>query len=370
VVAGEGIRQARATVTVDLGAVAANCRTLTDTVQPAELWAVVKADGYGHGAAAVGRAAFDAGAARLCVATLEEAAALQAELPDVPVLVMSPLAPGEETDVAGVEVAVSSVEGLERLLAAGRPVGVHVKYDSGMGRWGMSADDALRAGEQLAAAGGPLRLAGLMSHLASADSDNDFTSRQLDRFVALSDSFPPCPRHVANSAAALWRPDARYDAVRCGVGVYGLHPAGGDPAEHGIVPAMRFESYVAQVKRLGAGESAGYGRRFVADRPTWIGLAPAGYADGVPRLLSGRADVLVRGRRRRIAATVSMDQLTFVIGEECDVEPGDRVILLGEDGDEAVRAEEWARLAETINYEVVTDIAPRRRRVEHVVVGP
>jgi alanine racemase len=370
VVAGEGIRQARATVTVDLGAVAANCRTLTDTVQPAELWAVVKADGYGHGAAAVGRAALDAGAARLCVATLEEAAALRAEVPDAPVLVMSPLAPGEETEVAGVEVAVSSVEGLERLLAAVRPVGVHVKYDSGMGRWGMSADDALRAGEQLAAADGPLRLAGLMSHLASADSDNDFTSRQLDRFVALSDRFPPCPRHVANSAAAMWRPDARYDAVRCGVGVYGLHPAGGDPAEQGIVPAMRFESYVAQVKRLGAGESAGYGRRFVADRPIWIGLAPAGYADGVPRLLSGRADVLVRGRRRRIAATVSMDQLTFVIGEECDVEPGDRVILIGEDGDEAVRAEEWARLAETINYEVVTDIAPRRRRVEHVVVGP
>jgi alanine racemase len=370
VVAGN-VRQARATVTVDLAAVAANCRTLRSTVEPAELWAVVKADGYGHGAAVVGRAALDAGATRLCVASLEEAVALRREVEGAPVLVMGPLAPGEEADVAGLDVAVSSVEAFARLRRGARSdVGVHVKVDSGMGRWGMSADEALRIGEALAGGDGPLRLAGLMSHLATADTDNEFTSRQLDRFAAVSDRFPACPRHVANSAAAMWRPDARYDAVRCGVGVYGLHPAGGDPADQGIAPALRFESYVAQVKLLEPGQSAGYGRRFVAAQPTWIGLAPAGYADGVPRLLSGRADVIVRGRRRRIAATISMDQLTFVIGEECDVEPGDRVVMLGADGDEAVRAEEWARLSETINYEVVTDIAPRRRRVEHVVIGP
>jgi alanine racemase len=370
VVAREGARQARATVTVDLGAVAANCRTLIHTVAPAELWAVVKADGYGHGAAAVGGAALAAGATRLCVATLEEAQALRRELPEAPILIMSPLAPGEEGDLEDMEVAVSSVEGYARLRAAARePIGVHVKYDSGMGRWGMDAAHVVAIGEELAAGDGPLRLAGLMSHLATADCDDEFTSRQLDRFVALSDRFPPCPRHVANSAAAMWRPDARYDAVRCGVGIYGLHPAGGDPAEQSLAPAMRFESYVAQVKLRQPGESAGYGRRFVADRPTWIGLAPAGYADGVPRLMSGRAEVLVGGRRRLVAPTISMDQLIFVIGEECDVEPGDRVVLLGSDGDDAIRAEEWARWAETINYEIVTDIAPRRRRVEHVVVG-
>jgi alanine racemase len=268
-------------------------------------------------------------------------------------------------------VAVSSVEGFARLRAAGRDsVGVHVKYDSGMGRWGMAADDALRIGEDLAGGSGPLRLAGLMSHLASADSDNEFTSRQLDRFRALSDRFPACLRHVANSAAAMWRPDARYDAVRCGVGVYGLHPAGGDPAELGLLPVMRFESYVAQIKLLEPGESAGYGRRFVAEQPTWIGLAPAGYADGVPRLMSGRAEVLVAGRRRLVAATISMDQLIFVVGDRCDVDPGDLVVLLGADGDDAIRAEDWAEWSETINYEIVTDIAPRRGRVEHVVVGP
>jgi alanine racemase len=356
---------------VDLGAVERNCRRLRELLTgDAALCAVVKADGYGHGATAVGGAALDAGAARLCVATLVEAVALRRELPEAPVLVMSPLGPGEEAEVAGLDVAVSSVEGFARLRAGVRePAGVHVKYDSGMGRWGMTADEALRVGEELAGSDGRLRLAGLMSHLACAECDDDFTARQLERFEALSQRFPPCPRHVANTAAALRRPDARYDAVRSGVGVYGLHPAGGDPAEYGLRPVLGFQSYVAQVKRIDPGESSGYGRRFVADRPTWVGLAPAGYADGVPRLLSGRMEVLVRGRRRPVAATISMDQLTFVIGEECDVEPGDRVVLIGRDGDECVRAEEWARLSETINYEVVSDIAPRRRRVEHVVVG-
>ena len=367
-VAGPAVRTARATVTLDLGAVTANCRHVLGMVAPTELWAVVKADGYGHGAAPVGSAALAAGATRLCVATWEEARALRLELPDAPVLVMSPLVPGEEDEVEGVAVAVSSVEGFSRLRAAARsPLEVHVKVDSGMGRWGMEPGDALRIGEALADGEGALRLGGLMSHLATADSDAAFTTLQLERFRAVSERFPPCVRHAGNSAAALAHPEARFDAVRCGVAVYGLSPFGGDPADDGLLPALRFESYVAQVKLLQAGESTGYGRRFVAERPTWIGLAPAGYADGVPRLLSGRADVLVRGRRRKVAATVSMDQLTFVIGDEPDVEPGDPVVLIGSDGGESIRVEEWARLSETINYEIVTDIAPRRRRVEHVV---
>ena len=367
-VAGPIVRTARATVTVDLAAVAANCRHVLDVVAPTELWAVVKADGYGHGAAPVGGAALAAGATRRCVAPWEEARALRRELPDAPVLVMSPLVPGEEDEVEGVAVAVSSVEGFARLRAAARaPLDVHVKVDTGMGRWGMAADDALRIGEALADTDGVLHLGGLMSHLATADSDAAFTGRQLERFREVSDRFPPCVRHVGNSAAALGHPDARYDAVRCGVGVYGLSPFGGDPADDGLRPALRFESYLAQVKLLQPGESTGYGRRFIAERPTWIGLAPAGYADGVPRLLSGRADVLVRGRRRPVGATVSMDQLTFMIGETLDVELGDPVVLIGSDGAEAIRVEEWARLSETINYEIVTDIAPRRRRVEHVV---
>ena len=364
-----GTDRARATVTVDLSAVSANIGRLMEAAAPAEMWAVVKADGYGHGAAAVGRAALASGAARLCVATWEEARALREELGDVPVLVMGPLVPGQESEVEGVDVTVTSIEGYARLRAAARsPLGVHVKADTGMGRWGMAEDDALRVAEQLAEAD-VLGLAGLMSHLAVADADEAFTRRQVDRFAKLADRFPPCSCHIANSAATLRFPEARFDAVRCGIAVYGLSPFGADPALDGLQPALRLESFVAEVKTLAAGESAGYGRRLVASEPTWIGLVPAGYADGVPRILSGRADVLVRGRRRRVAATISMDQLTFAIGPDRDVEPGDAVTLLGEDGGERILAEEWAHMAGTINYEIVTSLAPRPRRVEHVLRG-
>jgi alanine racemase len=364
-----GTERARATVTVDLGAVAANVGRLAGAAAPAEVWAVVKADGYGHGAAAVGRTALASGAARLCVATWEEARALRDELGDVPVLVMGPLVPGQESDVEGVDVTVTSVDGFARLRAAARaPLGVHVKADTGMGRWGMGEDDALRIAEQLDD-GDVLGLAGLMSHLAVADSDEAFTRGQIERFAALAERFPACPRHIANSAAALRFADARFDAVRCGIGVYGLSPFGTDPGGDGLRPALRLQSFVAEVKLVAPRGSAGYGRRFVATEPTWIGLVPAGYADGVPRALSGLADVLVRGRRRRVAATVSMDQLTFVIGPECDVEPGDPVTLIGEDGDERILAEEWAAIAGTINSEIVTSLAPRPRRVEHVLRG-
>jgi alanine racemase len=364
-----GTHRARATVTVDLAAVAHNVERLCEAAAPAELWAVVKADAYGHGAVPVGRAALRAGAQRLCVATWEEARGLREELGDVSVLVMGPLVPGEEADVTGVDVAVTSVDGFARLRAAARvPLGVHVKVDTGMGRWGMAAADALRVADQLST-DGALRPAGLMSHLAVADTDPEFTRRQIERFAELAERFPPCPRHLANSAAALRFPDGRFDAVRCGIAVYGISPFGTDPVADDILPALRFDSQVADVKLLQPGESAGYGRRFVATEPTWIGLVPAGYADGVPRVLSGQADVLAGGRRRRVAATVSMDQLTFVIGPDRDVEPGDAVTLIGADGDERILVEEWARLAGTIGYEIVTSLAPRPRRVEHVVAG-
>jgi alanine racemase len=157
--------------------------------------------------------------------------------------------------------------------------------------------------------------------------------------------------------------------VRCGIAVYGVSPFGDDPGTHGLRPAMRFESFVAQVKRLEPGDGTGYGHRFTADRPVWIGLVPTGYADGVPRLLSGRMDVLAGGRRRPVVATISMDQLTFLIGEQCDVAVGDEVVLLGRQGDEVIGPEEWGTRSDTIGYEIVTDIAPRRRRVRHLVVG-
>jgi alanine racemase len=369
-------RLARATVAVDLSAVADNVTRLREVAAPAEVWAVVKADAYGHGAVEVGRAALGAGAGKLCVATWEEARALRCDLPDAPVLVMSPLAPGQEEEVEGVELAVSSTDAYTRLRSAARaPLDVHVKVDTGMGRWGMTPADALRVGEDIAGSG-TLRLAGLMSHFASADSaglafhaDAAFTDEQTERFQEISDRFPDCPRHISNSAAALRVSGARWDAVRCGIAVLGLSPFATAPADDGLRPALSFSSYVADVKHLHPGQSSGYGRRFIAERPTWIGLVPTGYADGVPRLLSGRGDVIVRGRRRRVAATISMDQLTFVVGGECDVEVGDTVTLIGTDGGETVAAEEWARLAETINYEIATGLEPRPWRVDHVFTG-
>jgi alanine racemase len=369
-------RLTRATVAVDLSAVADNVVRLREVAAPAEVWAVVKADAYGHGAVEVGRAALGAGAGKLCVATWEEARALRADLPDAPVLVMSPLAPGQEEEVEGVELAVSSTSAYTRLRSAARtPLDVHVKVDTGMGRWGMAADDALRVGQDIAGSG-TLRLAGLMSHFASADSagmafhaDAAFTDEQAERFQEISDRFPGCPRHISNSAAALRVSGARWDAVRCGIAVLGLSPFATAPADDGLRPALSFTSYVADVKLLQPGHSSGYGRRFIAERPTWIGLVPTGYADGVPRLLSGRGDVIVGGRRRPVAATISMDQLTFVIGAECDVEVGDAVTLIGTDGGETVAAEEWARLAETINYEIATGLEPRPWRVDHVFTG-
>ena len=365
-----GTRPARATVTVDLAAVAQNVERLRLAAGPAEVWAVVKADGYGHGAAAVGRAALRAGAQRLCVATWEEARGLRDELGDVPVLVMGPLVPGEEADVTGVDVAVTSVEGFARLRAAARvPLGVHVKVDTGMGRWGMAAADALRVADQLST-DGVLRPAGLMSHLAVADADPAFTQVQIERFAELAERFPAVPtppRKQRRGAAVSGRP-ASMPSGAASPSTASRRSAPTRPPTTSPRPSGSRARWPT-CKLLQPGESAGYGRRFVATEPTWIGLVPAGYADGVPRVLSGQADVLVGGRRRRVAATVSMDQLTFVIGVDRDVEPGDPVTLIGADGDERILVEEWARLAGTIGYEIVTSLAPRPRRVEHVVAG-
>jgi alanine racemase len=351
----------RSTLAIDLGAVRANARHLIDVAGPSRLWAVVKADGYGHGAVACARAALAAGAERVCCATLGEARELRAALgAAVAVIVLSPLEPGEESAVHGFEVVVSSPEDYARLRASGVACEVHVKADTGMGRWGMTPADALAAGRELADGAGPLRLAGLMSHLATADDDDAFAGAQARRFAALAAEFPPCPRHLANSAATLALPQTRLDAVRCGIALYGVSPFGGDPAQHGLRPALRWTSRVAGLRELAPGDSAGYGRRLVADRPLRVASVPVGYADGYPRRASGRAEVLVRGRRRRVAATVSMDQLTCVV--DGDVALGDEVVLLGAQGDERVTAEELAGHAGTIGYEIVCSAALAARR--------
>ncbi len=337
----------RSLVTIDLGALRANVRALLAAVEPAELWAVVKADAYGHGAVDCARASLEEGAAALCVVTVAEGAALRREFPDARILVMGPLfgAAGLARE-ADLEVAVSTPEIPDGLR-------VHLKVDTGMGRFGMTPDEALAAPRD--------RVVGLMSHLATADGDEAFVREQLEVFSALAAEVD-VPAHIASSAAALRFPEARFDAARCGVALYGLSPFGDDPAAHGLEPVLSWRSHVAQAKTLAPGQSTGYGRRFVAEEPTRIGLVPVGYADGFRRGLTG-TDVSVGGVRRRVLGTVSMDSFAVELGDEPEGAP---VAVIGD----GVLAEDHARVLGTINYEVTCGIrTPPERALRRVVDG-
>jgi alanine racemase len=320
----------RSELTVDLGALTRNVTRLREVLRGAELWAVVKADGYGHGAADVARAATDAGASAVCVATVSEGRSLRQVLPGQRILVLGP------TD----EVRAAREARLELVVA--RPpipedVPVHVKLDTGMGRYGFRELPPL-----------PANVVGLMTHLATADSDETFARRQVERFREAT-AGSELPLHAANSAAALRLPESRLDAARCGIAIYGLSPFGTDPADDGLEPVLSWRSELAQVKQLGAGESTGYGRTFVAGRPTWIGIVPVGYADGFRRDLTG-TEVLVDGERRRVVGTVSMD--SFAVELPGDLPVGTPVTLIGD----GLLAEEHARAAGTITYELTTGL--------------
>jgi alanine racemase len=334
----------RSELTIDLGALRRNVRRLLDALGGAELWAVVKADGYGHGALDCGRAALDAGAAALCTATVTEALELRAALPDTRILVLGP-----PDDIAAAREARLELTVSEGPLPEGVPL--HLKLDTGMGRWGLS--------ELLE----PTRdVVGLMSHLASADCDPAFTERQIERFGELTAPYPQPTRHLANSAGALRFPGSRFDAARCGIALYGLSPFGEDPARDGLEPVLRWESELAQVKLLRPGESTGYGRRFVAEAETWIGIVPVGYADGFRRDLTG-TEVLVAGERRPVVGTVSMDALAVALDRE--LPRGTPVLLVGN----GVLLEEHARVAGTINYELACGIGRDPRRTERTIAG-
>jgi alanine racemase len=336
----------RSEVTIDLGALRHNVRALLQALAGAELWAVVKADGYGHGAADVAAAAVDAGASALCVATVPEALALRRDLGHARILVMSPAAAPEVADAraARLELTVSSGP-----IPEGVPV--HLKLDTGMGRWGLSELPPPPAG-----------VVGLMSHLATADTDTAYADTQVERFRAATAPYSHLTRHIANSAAALRLPSAAFDAARCGVALYGLSPFGGHPAEDRLVPVLSWTSHVALTRLLRAGESTGYGRRFVAARDTWIGIVPVGYADGFRRDLTGTT-VRVAGERRRVVGTVSMD--SFAVELEHEVEVGTPVALIGDE----VLAEEHARVAGTINYELVCGVNADPTRARRVVLA-
>jgi alanine racemase len=365
----------RALARVDLAAIERNCARLAALVAPAALCVVVKADGYGHGAAPAARAALAGGAARLAVATAGEAAELRAAGLDGPLLVMGALAPEElEAAVAARADVVAWREAFVAALAAlpgAAGTGVHVKLDTGMGRLGTRDPQEATAVARAAAHAPGLRLAGAMTHFATADDDPEFLAVQLARFTPWAERIraehPGVIVHAANSAAALGAPQARFAMVRCGIAAYGLDPFHRDPFAHGLEPALSLLSYVAEVKRCPPGESAGYGRRFVASDPTWLGTLPIGYADGVRRGLTNAADVLVGGRRVALVGTVSMDNVTVDLGpgEAEPVARGTPAVLIGADGGERILAEEMAARLGTINYEVVTGISRRVPRAYH-----
>jgi alanine racemase len=334
----------RSELTIDLGAVRRNTRRLLDALDGSALWAVVKANGYGHGAVDTAAAAVGAGASALCVVTVAEAVELRHEFPTARILVLGP--------ADGRDVAIARDAALELCLSTDeipQGVRVHLKLDTGMGRYGLSELPEP-----------PAEVVGLMTHLATADTDVEFARTQIERFRAATDSHSHLTRHVANSAAALRLPESQFDAARCGVALYGLSPFGEDAAVDGLEPALQWHSHVALVKRLEPGQSTGYGRRFVAEEPTWIGIVPVGYADGFRRDLTGTT-VRVEGEARKVIGAISMDSFTVELGDEVPL--GTPVTLVGR----GVALEDHARVGGTINYELAVGITSDPRRTRRTV---
>jgi alanine racemase len=361
----------RALARVDVGAIERNCRTLKELVgTETQLCAVVKADGYGHGAAACAAAAIRGGADRLGVAAADEAEELRLHFPETPILVMGALSGGElrRAIAAGAEVALwrESFRDLCARLAAedGITLRVHLKLDSGMGRLGERDPDRLIEIARACAADPGLEIAGVWTHFATADERGDsYLGEQLAAFRPVAEAIrelaPGCTVHAANSAATIRDPATHFDMVRCGIAIYGLDPFGEDPAAQGLAPALELRSYVADVKRFDRGASAGYGRRWRAPEDTWVGVLPIGYGDGVRRGLTNNAEVLVAGHRYPLVGTVSMDNITIDLGPEAEVEPGAEAVLIGAQGGDRILAEELAARLDTINYEITCGISSR-----------
>jgi alanine racemase len=365
----------RALARVNIAAIERNCaRLLTELESGCELCVVVKADGYGHGACPSARAALDGGATWLAVAGAREAVELrQTGFGNVRLLVMGALSQVElrEALQAGAEVVVWREQDVQAVASAGGGR-VHVKLDSGMGRLGTR--DPEQASRVVAAAVDTpeVDLAGVMTHFATADDREDpFFERQLEAFsgwaVQVKAAHPQVVVHAANSAATLREKGAHFDMVRCGIAVYGMDPFGLDPIERRLEPALELTSYLAEVKDCASGESAGYGRRFIAARDTVLGVLPIGYGDGWRRALSNNADVLIAGQRRPIVGTVSMDNLTVDLDGALDAHAlrGEEAVLIGARGEQRITAEELARRMDTINYEVTCGLTARVPRVHH-----
>jgi alanine racemase len=372
----DGSSARRVQARVNVASIERNCERLrTQLRHGARLCAVVKADGYGHGVVQSARAALAGGASWLAVADAREACELRnAGLRDVRVLVMGALSRVEleEALTADADLVVWNEDYLALVVAAGGGR-VHVKFDSGMGRLGTrDPSEASRVAAAARAAPG-VTLAGAMTHFATADDlqDDGFFAGQLAAFTrwarSVKDEDPEIIVHAANSAAAMRDAEAQFDMVRCGIAIYGMDPFGRDPAARALEPALELSSWLAEVKLCRAGESAGYGRQFVADGDTHIGVLPVGYGDGWRRGLSNNADVLIGGHRYPLVGTVSMDSITVDLGPDEHAERlrGERAILIGFQLSGRITAEEVARRLETINYEITCALTPRVPRLYH-----
>jgi alanine racemase len=359
---------------VDLDAIRANVRAIGTLVAPADVCAVVKADGYGHGAVPVARAALDAGASWLAVALVEEGVEVREAGIDAPVLVLSEPVPDAAPSVIAARLTpvVYSVGGIDALAKAAaahatEPVAVHLKVDTGMHRVGCSPAAAVALAAMITDERPELTLAGTCTHFAVADEpDNQYSAQQLQTFEAVLDELrargiAPGMVHACNTAAAITMPAARFDLVRAGIGIYGIPPAPALAGALPLTPALSVSARVTHVQSLDPGARVSYGLRYGTDRATRVATVPIGYADGVPRELSHHGgEVLVHGRRCPIAGTVTMDQLMVDVGDASDaVEVGDEVVLLGRQGDKQITASEWAERMGTIGYTIVCGIGPR-----------
>ena len=368
--------QGRPTVAeVSLGALRTNLRAARDLVGPGvKVLAVVKADGYGHGAVAAARSFVEAGAAALGVSTVEEGTELRRAGVRGPVVVLGGAFPGEETAVVAgdLEVAVWTRAAAEALAAAaraaGRMIGIHIKVETGMTRLGLDPADVAGFGAAVRDLPG-LRMAGVFSHFASADAVDTASARaQVERFRAAVEALAaagvrPAEVHLANSAAVLCAPAAHFTTVRPGIMLYGYAPAPHLASRARLVPAMRLRTRIAQTRRVAAGTPVGYAGTWVAPRPSTIAVLPLGYADGYHRLASNRAQVLVRGRRAPVAGRVCMDHTMVDVTDAGEVRAGDPVVLFGSQDGASIWADELAGWVETIAYEVLTSVGKRVPRV-------
>ncbi|BDH09367.1 alanine racemase [Streptomyces hygroscopicus] len=368
----------RARAAIDVAAVRSNVRALRDRAPRAELMAVVKSDGYGHGAVRCARAAREAGAGWLGTALPEEAFALRAagDTGRLMCWLWTPGGPWQQAVEQDIDVGVSALWALREVVAAARACGrtarVQLKVDTGLGRNGCPPADwpELTAAARAAEAEGALTVTGVWSHFACADEPgHPSIAAQLDGFhealkTAETAGLRPEVRHIANTPALLTLPEAHFDLVRTGIGIYGISPSPevGTSQDLGLRPAMTLEASLASVKRVPGGHGVSYGHHYTTPGATALALIPLGYADGIPRHASGTGPVLIAGKRRTVAGRIAMDQFVVDLGGD-SAEPGDPAVLFGPGDRGEPTAEDWARVAGTIGYEIVTRIGSRVPRV-------